>query len=288
MSSHLHVRASGREAIFGTGLHEITVGSARGCAVRFTEAAVAPEHLVLRSVDGGWILQTLASDCRVYRDGQPIDSIAIDAPLELRLGDPRSGPLLEVAPAVSELRDLTVDFGSGPAAAQAESVAPAISFALSGDALRIGRDPESDVVVDDVLVSRRHAEIRKLGEQRYEAIDLGSHNGTFVNGRRIDRALLDELDVVSIGRNSYRLTGERLEEYVDTGEVAYAALALTVRLADGTKLLDRASFSLESRSMLGVVGPSGSGKSTLLRSSRPTSAFPPMSRRPSVVVAWHR
>ena len=131
--------------------------------------------------------------------------------------------------------------------------------------LRIGRDPESDVVVDDVLVSRRHAEIRRLGEDRYEAIDLGSHNGTFVNGRRIERAMLEELDVVTVGRNSYRLLEDRLDEYVDTGEVAYAAIDLTVRLANGTVLLDRRRASRsQSRSMLGVIGPSGSGKSTLL------------------------
>ncbi len=118
--------------------------------------------------------------------------------------------------------------------------------------------------IDDVLVSRRHAEIRRLGDGRYEAVDLESHNGTFVNGRRIKRAALDELDVVEVGRNSYRLVEGRLDEYVDTGEVAYAAVDLTVRLANGAVLLDGVSFSLASRSMLGVIGPSGSGKSTLL------------------------
>ena len=147
---------------------------------------------------------------------------------------------------------------------RAEARPPAASFPLSANALRIGRDPESDVVVDDVLVSRRHAEIRRLGDGRYEAVDLESHNGTFVNGRRIKRVVLDELDVVGVGRNSYRLVDGRLDEYVDTGEVAYAAVDLTVRLANGAVLLDDVSFSLGSRSMLGVIGPSGSGKSTLL------------------------
>ena len=70
--------------------------------------------------------------------------------------------------------------------------------------------------------------------------------------------------MITVGRNSYRLTGDRLDEYVDTGEVAYAAIDLTVRLPNGAVLLDRASFSLQPRSMLGVIGPSGSGKSTLL------------------------
>jgi ABC transport system ATP-binding/permease protein len=264
MSDRLYVRASGREAVFAAGFGEIAVGSARGCAVRLAEDPVAARHLLLHFADGGWTLQTLAADCPVFRDGQRVETVAIDAPVRVRLGDPMSGPMLELAPADSELHDSTVDFGSLPTADQADTRTSATSFPLSTNVLRIGRDPESDVLVDDLLVSRRHAEIRSLGDGRHEVIDLQSHNGTFVNGRRIDRAVLEELDVVSIGRNSYRLVEQRLDEYVDTGEVAYAAIDLTVRLANGTVLLDRASFSLQSRSMLGVIGPSGSGKSTLL------------------------
>jgi len=264
MTNHLQVRVSGREAVFGPGAGEVTVGSARGCAIRLPEESVAGTHLLLRFADGGWMLETIAADCQVFRDGEPIEMVAIDGPVLVRLGDPVSGPLIELAPADSELRDATVEFGSLPAAEQDATRASPTSFTFSADVLRIGRDPESEVVVDDLMVSRRHAEVRRLSDGRYQAIDLGSHNGTFVNGRRVDRAVLEELDVVSVGRNSYRLLDGRLDEYVDTGEVAYAAIDLTVRLANGTVLLDGASFSLQSRSMLGVIGPSGSGKSTLL------------------------
>jgi ABC-type multidrug transport system ATPase subunit len=264
MSDRLHVRANGREAVFAPGVGEIAVGSSRGCAVRLAGESVAARHLLLRFADGIWMLQPVGADRRVFRDGQPVQKLAINTAVRVRLGDPVSGPMLELAPADSELHDSTVDFGSLPAAERAKAREPATSFPISANVLRIGRDPESDVVVEDLLVSRRHAEIRSLGDGRYEAIDLGSHNGTFVNGRRIDRAVLEELDVVSVGRNSYRLVEHRLDEYVDTGEVAYAAIDLTVRLTNGTVLLDAASFSLESRAMLGVIGPSGSGKSTLL------------------------
>ena len=269
MTSHLHVRAGPREAVFATGAPEIAVGSARGCAVRLVEEQVGPRHLLLRFDHGAWVLEALDPEWPVFHDGRPVETATIDAPVTVRLGDPVAGPELELAPAASELRDATVDFESvsdsepTPTPTLEPRTAPT-SFALTAEVLRIGRDPESDIVVDDILVSRRHTEIRRLADGRREAIDLDSHNGTFVNGRRVDRAVLEELDVIAIGRNSYRLVGERLEEEIDTGEVAYAAAELTVRLADGTVLLDRASFSLESRSMLGVVGPSGSGKSTLL------------------------
>ena len=56
-----------------------------------------------------------------------------------------------------------------------------------GDRTLIGRSPECDVFLDDVTVSRRHAELMREGE-RFVIRDLGSLNGTFVNRRRIESA----------------------------------------------------------------------------------------------------
>ena len=259
-SSHLLVRVGGREAVFGTALGELTVGSGRACLVRVSGPLVAERHLVLRPVEGGWRAEPDGE--AVFLDGEPVRDVLVDRPLELRLGDHATGPLLALAPATEPARDATIDFASAPPST--DPAAPVADFDLTGAVLRIGRDPASDAVVDDVLVSRRHAEIRSLPDGRYEAVDLGSANGTFVNGRRIERALLDEFDVVMIGRSSFRLVEDRLEEYIDTGEVAYAAVDLTARLPGGSVLLDRVGFSLDSRSLLAIVGPSGSGKSTLM------------------------
>jgi hypothetical protein len=67
----------------------------------------------------------------------------------------------------------------------------------------IGRSPECDVFLDDVTVSRRHAEL--LGESETFSIrDLGSLNGTYVNRKRIESAVLEDDDEVQIGK--YRLT----------------------------------------------------------------------------------
>ena len=69
---------------------------------------------------------------------------------------------------------------------------------LGADPLLIGRDPQSDLVLDDRRVSRKHAEIRlRLG--RYTLYDLQSTNGTFVNGRRIAEKVLEDGDRLSIG-----------------------------------------------------------------------------------------
>jgi len=77
------------------------------------------------------------------------------------------------------------------------------SFFPDGERTLIGRSPECDVFLDDVTVSRKHAEIVRDGET-FTITDLGSLNGTFVNRKRIESAELDDDDEVQIGK--YRLT----------------------------------------------------------------------------------
>ena len=77
------------------------------------------------------------------------------------------------------------------------------TFAPSGPRTLIGRAPDADVFLDDVTVSRRHAELLHDGE-RYTIRDLGSLNGTFVNRTRVESAELHDDDEVQIGK--YRMT----------------------------------------------------------------------------------
>ncbi|MDH4104253.1 MAG: FHA domain-containing protein [Thermoleophilia bacterium] len=67
----------------------------------------------------------------------------------------------------------------------------------------IGRSPECDVFLDDVTVSRRHAELAR-DDETFSIRDLGSLNGTYVNRKRIESAVLEDDDEVQIGK--YRLT----------------------------------------------------------------------------------
>lgn len=67
----------------------------------------------------------------------------------------------------------------------------------------IGRSPECDVFLDDVTVSRQHAELLRESET-FSIRDLGSLNGTYVNRKRIESAVLEDDDEVQIGK--YRLT----------------------------------------------------------------------------------
>jgi pSer/pThr/pTyr-binding forkhead associated (FHA) protein len=75
-------------------------------------------------------------------------------------------------------------------------------FLLDVDVVTAGRHPDSDIFLDDVTVSRRHAEFRR-DPHGVKVRDVGSLNGTYVNRDRIDEVLLNNGDEVQIGK--YRL-----------------------------------------------------------------------------------
>ena len=76
-------------------------------------------------------------------------------------------------------------------------------FLIDKDVTGAGRYPESDIFLDDVTVSRRHAEIRRE-DGRFFVKDLGSLNGTYVNLQRVEEAELADGDEVQIGK--FKLT----------------------------------------------------------------------------------
>ena len=73
-------------------------------------------------------------------------------------------------------------------------------FVLDAPVTRVGRHPESDIFLDDVTVSRRHAEFTHDGAGRHTVRDVGSLNGTYVNRERIEEAVLNSGDEVQIGK----------------------------------------------------------------------------------------
>ena len=72
-------------------------------------------------------------------------------------------------------------------------------FPLDRDVTTAGRHPDSDIFLDDVTVSRRHAEFRLEGND-FHVVDVGSLNGTYVNREPVDSAVLANGDEVQIGK----------------------------------------------------------------------------------------
>ncbi|MBB4893094.1 ABC-type multidrug transport system ATPase subunit [Streptomyces olivoverticillatus] len=134
-----------------------------------------------------------------------------------------------------------------------------------GRVMRIGRSLDNELVVSDLQVSRHHAEFRATSDGRFEIVDLGSHNGTYVNGQPVRQQIIGPNDIVGVGHSTFRLVGDRLEEFVDTGDVSFSARHLTVTVDGGKQILKDVSFGVPEKSLIAVIGPSGSGKSTLLK-----------------------
>jgi len=120
------------------------------------------------------------------------------------------------------------------------------SIPLDKDAISIGRSEENDVRIHEPESSRHHCRVERAGDGRYRVVDVGSRNGTLVNGARTASKLLDPGDAITIGQTHIyfeRLpptlmgdtvnTGAVLEDasqpnqaFVDTGKLSSAALGL--------------------------------------------------------------
>ncbi|MEZ3181680.1 FHA domain-containing protein [Streptomyces pimonensis] len=224
------------------------------------DARVSWHHAVLHSVDGRWTVEDEHSTNGTYADGRRIRAREVGPGSVLHFGNPDDGPRAVLA-APARDRPQAV---SRPALThtfrQPASVRP-----LPTRTVRIGRDPGNDLVVDDLIVSRCHAELHVHADGSYEIVDLGSHTGTYLNGVPVDRADIRPGDIVGVGHSDFCLIGDELQEYVDTGEVSLDVQDLTVAVDRGTKrLLDHVSFPVGEKCLLAVVGPSGAGKSTLM------------------------
>ncbi|MBV9140474.1 MAG: ATP-binding cassette domain-containing protein [Pseudonocardiales bacterium] len=259
----LEVRVGERHWVVPLGA-SATIGRDDAAEIRIADPIVSRRHAVVESTSDGWVL-TDHSRNGVFLDGRRVRRLVIAAPMEVRLGEPTSGVVLTLMlPGRREgggLRPPTRGHRSGV-------------HEIRSACVRIGRLPDNDVVLDDLLVSCHHAELHRCSSG-WRLVDLASPNGTYVNGQRITQGTITEGDLIGIGHALLELVGDRLVTYVDTGDVEIKVRDLVVTIANGRRLLDEVGFTLNSRGLLAVVGPSGAGKSTLLGAltgSRPATS----------------
>jgi len=227
------------------------------------DVRVSWHHAVLRPEDDHWTLEDENSTNGTYADGQRVHEWGVGPGSVIRFGNPLDGPrvvLVGRPPPASERPSAVSMPGATGTFRQPTTVRP-----LPAHTLRIGRGGDNDLVIDDLVVSRHHAELRAHPDGTYEIVDLDSHNGTFLNGQPVELAPVTSGDIVGIGHSEFCLVGDQLQEYVDTGEVWLDVQDLTVEADRGRRtLLDQVSFPVGEKCLLAVVGPSGAGKSTLL------------------------
>ena len=139
---------------------------------------------------------------------------------------------------------------------------------LSQPVIRLGRSPDNTIRLDHPTVSAFHAEIRRVNGN-FELVDLRSSNGTFVNGARIQRKVLEMRDRISFGAMHFVFNGQQFEQQADGTRVRLLASKLRVEVPDfktgkPLRLLDDISLALDPCEFVGLIGPSGAGKSTLM------------------------
>lgn len=135
-------------------------------------------------------------------------------------------------------------------------------------AIKIGRANDNDIVIPEVLASRHHATLIPTPHGT-EIHDNRSINGTFVNGARVDSAVLRDGDVVTIGNIDLVFAGGTLARR-DESATATRTGGLDVRgvtwtIENNKTLLDDISLGAQPGTLTAVIGPSGAGKSTFAR-----------------------
>lgn len=250
----------------------LTVGRAEDAGITVQDPEVSRLHLTVEWRDGAWWAEDAGSSNGTFADGTITDSIRVDRALTLRLGD-IAGVAVRLEPSEPTspggdtptlgretiiLEDLTT-----PAPGPVPTMGTAFPASV-GSVIVIGRE-DADIVIDDLLVSRRHAEIEILAPDAAEVRDLRSSNGTYLDGRRLTRGRLTERSVLTIGRTNLVLRDGQILEHHDDGRLEFVVERLAVHDARGRPIVRDISFEVPPRSLVGVLGPSGAGKSTVIK-----------------------
>ncbi len=271
----LTARSEHSQGSFTAG-RDVVVGNDLRADLRVAHPLIARAHLLLRFDRGRWLAVDNNTLNGVYLDGRRVPVVDIRDGQSINIGKP-DGPRItfEVGrpPARSFRRRDAGRTAPQPPAGAGEFPTTRVAVAgpeadrrpVTGRAAWIGRALDNDIVIHDVLASRRHAFVTPTPAGP-EIRDANSSNGTFVNGVRVTSAALSEGDVVTIGNVDLVLRGGAL---VRRQEAATRAGGLEVREVNfgigGKRLLERISLTARPGTLTALIGGSGAGKTTLSR-----------------------
>jgi len=110
-----------------------------------------------------------------------------------------------------------------------------VTLQLEEDVIAIGRSKENNIVIKNIKASRRHARIERIGAT-YQITDLGSGNGTKVNGKKIDFQALNKGDEIAIG--DARITLKAIDDSPDAMDAPDDELKISDDTDDKLDLVD--------------------------------------------------
>ena len=247
--SQIQVSFAGRTEIFEPS-QVVTVGRSLDATFQINDPSISRIHFQLKfdPAAGNWVLTDRKSANGCWVNKIQVDSARVTVPMDVHLGKDPLSAVVSLEPT------------------EASSAAkPSVSASGSSD-LIIGKAADADFILGDVLVSRKHARLIRF-EQSLVLEDLGSTNGTYVNGKLIRTAPVREGDVITIGNNDLTIRNGELDylrsQSEKTGGLYVNDLEFTI--ANGKRLLRGINVHIAPGTLTAVIGPSGAGKSTFLK-----------------------
>ncbi len=178
------------------------IGRDEGNELLLDDAGISRRHCRLEREGDLWILEDLKSANGTYRNEERIDRVRIDDGDKIRIG---GVVMVFLGDESTNLRSRAVNAATTSfllAFVSGEKVGERIP--LGGTRIAVGRKPGNDVILKDGKVSGAHCEV-VVEAGRPVLRDLGSTNGTFLEGKRIDEIVLSHGDRVAIGDSEFVL-----------------------------------------------------------------------------------
>lgn len=176
---------------------------------RARRGAFRPEQLMNDLQMAQQVGASVAADAAIAADGQPGSPVVVVPALSTDLpagqgADAGRGSGVDVLFGDGSQADPSA-MGNRRAAAQRVYLydeARDRAYALTGDRQNIGRESANDIVVPDINISRVHAEIHMQPNGQWVVSDLGSTNGLYVNGQKVQSAQLRDADMITLGTST--------------------------------------------------------------------------------------